>query len=447
MKVVNTSGIVDRALGPDPLTDDALALRFSQCHGDDLRYLAAKGTWFRWDGNRWRPESTLLAYDLARENCREAAREYGNGAAPTRVYSAKTVSAVEVMARADRHHATTIEQWDTNPLIFNARGETIDLRTGKCYAPRREDYITKLAGTAYAKPGTQHPRWSAFLERIAPDPELRAFLQRYVGYCMTGSVIEHKFVFAYGTGGNGKGTFTETIMKIMGDHATVADMGTFIAANQERHPTDVAKLHGARFAVASETQQGRQWDEAKIKLMTGGDKLTGRFMRQDFFDYDPTHKLWIVGNHKPRLKNVDEAMRRRLLLVPFQVKVPEKERDLRLGQKLRTEWPAILRWCVDGCLEWQRIGLAPPKIVTDATNDYFEDQDLVGQWLAERAQDGGPHAFTLTSQLFGSWKLWCDERSLNAGSSHAFSETLTDRGFAWKRAHGGARGFISLVLK
>ena len=323
---------------------------------------------------------------------------------------------------------------------------TMNLRTGESYPPRREDYITKISGTSCARPGTPHPLWSAFLERIAPDPELRAFLQRFVGYAMTGDTSEHKFVFAYGTGANGKSTFINTIMAIFGDYATVADVGTFIAAAQERHPTDVAKLHGYRLVVAQETREGRHWDEAKLKAMTGGDKLTARFMRCDYFDFVPKFKLWIVGNHKPRLTNVDEAMRRRMLLVPFLVQIPVEERDPQLFEKLKPEGPAIMRWCTDGCLEWQRIGLAPPKIVTDATDDYFDDQDVIGQWLEERTTDGGLHAFTALNQLFASWKSWCDERGLQAGGSQGVSDALADRGFV-RRKTNGVRGFRGLILK
>jgi putative DNA primase/helicase len=324
---------------------------------------------------------------------------------------------------------------------------TFDLRTGVSHAPRPSDYITKIAGTSCAAPGTPHPVWTAFLQRVAPDPELRSFLQRFVGYSLTGATTEHKFVFAYGTGANGKSTFINTIAAIFGNYATVADVGTFIAATTERHPTDVAKLHGYRLVVAQETEKGRRWDETKIKTMTGGDKMTARFMRCDFFDFIPKFKLWIVGNHKPRLDHVDEAMRRRMLLIPFLVQIPAEERDLNLGEKLKAEWPAILRWALDGCLEWQRIGLAPPKIVTEATDEYFADQDLTKQWLEDCTEDGGPFAFTTSSQLFASWKTWCDGQNIKAGSSKTLSDALADRGFTRKRVHGGVRGFASLVLK
>jgi putative DNA primase/helicase len=270
---------------------------------------------------------------------------------------------------------------------------TFDLRTGIGRPPSPKDMITKKGGCTCAPAGTPHPLWSAFLERIAPDPELRKFLKRWCGYSMTGATTEHKFCFAYGTGANGKSTFTNTIAGILGDYATVADVGTFIASNTDRHPTDVAKLHGFRLVVAQETEKGRRWDEAKIKTMTGGDRMTARFMHCDFFDFVPKFKLWIVGNHKPRLDNVDEAMRRRMLLVPFTVQILPEERDPDLPANLKAEWPAILRWMIDGCLEWQQIGLAPPKIVTDATDEYFDDQDLIKQWLEESTKPDTPTSF------------------------------------------------------
>jgi putative DNA primase/helicase len=324
---------------------------------------------------------------------------------------------------------------------------TFDLHTGIGRAPDPADYITKKSGCPAAPLGTSHPVWTEFLERIAPNPELRAFLQRYIGYCCTGVTREHKFAFAYGTGANGKSTFTNTILGIFGDYATVADVGTFIASNHERHPTDLAKLHGYRLVVAQETEKGRRWDESKIKTLTGGDKMTARFMRQDFFDFVPKFKLWIVGNHKPRLDNVDAAMRRRLLLVPFTVQIPPEERDPDLAERPKAEWPAILRWALDGCLEWQRIGLAPPKIVTEATDAYFSDQDIIQQWMEDCTSDGGPFAFTPTSQLFASWKNWCDERNLKPGSGNALSDALDDRGFERKKGGKGVRGFRSIVVK
>jgi putative DNA primase/helicase len=255
------------------------------------------------------------------------------------------------------------------------------------------------------------------------------------------------FAFLYGTGANGKSTFVNTVRGIFGDYATVADMSTFLASNSERHPTDLAKLRGARLVVAIETQKGRRWDETKIKALTGGDKITARFMRQDFFDFTPTFKLMISGNHKPRLTSVDEAIKRRLLLVPFVVQIPVAERDKDLADKLKAEWPAILRWMIDGCLEWQRIGLAPPAIVLDATEDYFAEQDTLQQWLDDCTEDGGEFAFARTADLFASWKTWCEARNLKPGSEQGFSSVLRDKGFQKKRNGVGQMGFCKLTLK
>jgi putative DNA primase/helicase len=223
-------------------------------------------------------------------------------------------------------------------------------------------------------------------------------------------------------------------------------MSTFLATKHDRHPTDVAKLHGHRLAIAQETEKGRRWDEVKIKSLTGGDKMTARFMRMDHFDFIPTFKLFITGNHKPRLENVDEAMRRRLMLVPFIVQIPEAERDTELANKLVPEHPAILRWMLDGCVGWQRMGLAPPASVTDATAAYFDDQDIIQHWLDECTTDAGPFAFSLSKELYASWKHWADEQRFEPGSLKTFSEGLQDRGFMKKRDSKGRQGFARLVL-
>jgi len=434
---------VDAALAGDPFTEDALALRFSERHEHDLRTLPQK----RNGSNGTMFAGALNPRCFARDSCRTDAKDYGNGKCPASVSSAKTVAAVERFAKADRRQAATLEQFDADDSLLTTENQTVNLCTGLERPPDPADYITKKTTCSATPAGTPHPLWTAFLDRItAGNVELQQFLQRYVGYCLTGITSEHKFVFAYGTGANGKGTFINTIAKILGDYATVADVGTFLASNQERHPTDIAKLHGAHLVVAQETDKGRRWDEAKIKTMTGGDVMTGRFMRCDYFDFVPKFKLFITGNHKPRLDSVDEAMRRRLLIVPFTVQIPVEERDTDLPEKLKAEWPAILRWMIDGCLEWQRLGLAPPKIVTDATDAYFDDQDVIRQWLDDCTEGGGPFAFVRSSELFASWKQWCDDRGIKTGSLQALQRALVDRGFTQKRMTQG-RGFSGLSLK
>jgi putative DNA primase/helicase len=417
--------------------EDRVALEFAQQHANDFRYVAASSQWMRWSESRWETENTLAAFDESRKLCRKA----GNA-------KAKTVAAVIALARADRTIAATMDQWDRDPWCLNTDA-TYDLRTGIARAPNPLDYLTKKTVCDAAPAGTPHPMWDAFLARItADDIELQQFLQRYIGYSCTGFTQEQVFVFAYGQGANGKGTFINTLSKIFGDYATIADMNIFLVTRNERHPTDLAKLRGARLVIAQETQKGRRWDETKIKALTGGDKITARFMRQDYFDFEPTFKLFIAGNHKPRLSTIDEAMRRRMLVVPFTVQIPPLERDRHLPDKLwSSERAAILRWCIDGCLEWQRIGLAPPNSVRKTTDEYFDDQDNLGQWIEECANpEAGIFGFELSSVLFDSWREWCTRQNLNPGSEKSFVEALRDRGFERSRKEHG-RGFAGISLK
>src|SRR5262249_17607563 len=213
----------------------------------------------------------------------------------------------------------------------------------------------------------------------------------------------------------------------------------------ERHPTEIARLKGVLLVHAQETTKGRAWDIAKIKNLTGGDRLTGRFMRGDFFDFNPTHKLLISGNTKPSLRHIDEAIRRRFILVPFMVTIPEGERDPKLVGKLKAEWPAILRWMVDGCLEWQRVGLKIPESIRQATDDYLADQDTLGQWIVDCVEHD-PNAFTLTRELFESWKAWCEARNLAQGTETAFADSLKEAGYDKDRRKYG-RGFSGIRLK
>jgi putative DNA primase/helicase len=332
---------------PPEYADDAIALRFSQRYGDDLRYTALWGRWRRWDGTRWRQDDTLVVFDLIRKYCRLVSAGCEDDKLSRRLTSAETVYAVERLIRADRRHAATVEQWDSDPLLLNTPAGTVDLRTGTLHAHRREDYCTKMTA---ASSGGPCPRWKEFLNRVTADnPELQDYLQRMFGYCLTGLTREHALFFLYGSGANGKSVFVNTFAGLLGDYSAIAPAEAFLASHFERHPTDLAGLRGARLVTAIETEQGRRWAEAKIKSITGGDPVTARFMRQDFFQYVPQFKLVIAGNHKPGLRSVDEAIRRRLHLIPFTVTIPPEERDLELPDRLREEWGGILQLAIEGC--------------------------------------------------------------------------------------------------
>jgi P4 family phage/plasmid primase-like protien len=416
--------------------EDSVALEFAAQHVDDLRYVAKSSQWMRWSNTRWQSEDTLAAFDQSRKLCRMAGDS-----------RAKTVAAVVTLARSDRRLAATADQWDADPMRLQTTRTTVDLRNGFEYPPDRTHYITKQAGTHLAPQGTPHPLWTDFLDKVTDaDEKLIGFLQRLAGYCLTGVTSEHVLAFLYGRGANGKGVFITTITRVLGDYAITAPMEMFLASKYERHPTEIARLKGARLVVAQETQKGRRWDETKLKVLTSSDRLSGHFMRQDYFDFDPTHKLIIAGNHKPTLSAVDEAIRRRLLLMPFSVQIPVEDRDPGFADKLIPEYPAILRWMLDGCLEWQRDGLAVPHRVREASDQYFANQDTLEQWIEDCLIVGDPRAFTTTRVLFTSWKAWAEARNVRAGTETAFAESLADKGHEQHRMKYG-RGFKGLELK
>jgi putative DNA primase/helicase len=407
-------------------SDDALALEFTEAYGNDLRYVDKWGQWLAWNGSCWCRDETLSVYDKARKICREAADRCGKKQIAQRVRAAQTVAAIERLARADRQHAATVDQWDADPWLLNTPGGVVDLHTGKMRPALREDYCSKITAVA---PGSDCPMWRKFLADItAGDKELQKYLQRVCGYVLTGLTYEHALFFLYGTGANGKSVFLSTIAGLLGDYSKVAPIETFTASQSEAHPTDLAGLQGARLVTATETEDGRRWAESKIKALTGGDRISARFMRQDFFDYVPQFKLVISGNHRPGLRSVDEAMRRRMNLVPFSVTIPIKKRDPKLAEKLRAEWGGIFAWAVEGCLAWQRVGLAPPKAVTSATDDYMAAEDALGRWLEERTIKAA-NARAGSSGLFHDWRQWAENAGEYVGSQKRFSQSLEARGY------------------
>lgn len=436
-----------------PFSDEHLTLYFSRIHRDDLRYTAAWGRWSVWDGQRWKEDKTRAVFDKARALCREAAAELqerrakkeakGIDRSPSQITNAGTIAAIERLARSARCHAMEIEQWDCDLWALNTPGGTVNLNNGVLRAHAYADHITKITA---ATPGGACPMWLQFLNRITDgDADYQRFLQRMAGYALTGATREHALFFLYGTGANGKSVFLNTNCGVMGDYAKTAPVETFLASTTERHPTDLAALRGARLVSAFETEEGRYWAEAKIKHLTGGDRIPARFMRQDFFEYTPQFKLLIAGNNKPSLRSVDEAIRRRLHLIPFTVTIPEEERDKELFEKLRTEWGGILAWMIEGCLDWQSQGLNPPPIVLEATADYLSDQDAIGLWIDERCEVGPDHRGTV-ADLFENWKEWCCTNDEDPGSKKLFSQRLEKQGF-WKKAWAEARGFVGIGLK
>lgn len=348
----------------DWTSEAGLARAFTRRNGQDWRYCAAWGKWLAWTGTRWSTDQRLYVMHLSREMCCAAALMSKAPPMSRKLASAASIAAVERIARSEPGLTSIADEWDANLWALNTPGGVVDLRSGRLGAHRREDGMTKIAT---ATPRGESARWRAFLGDVTGgDADLQAYLQRMAGYCLTGATSAHALFFLYGTGANGKSVFVNVLATILGDYATNAPMDTFMEARGDRHPTDLAGLRGARFVAAVETEQGRRWNESKLKAITGGDTISARFMRQDFFEYTPQFKLVIAGNHKPAIRNVDEAMKRRMHLIPFTVTIPPERRDGKLTEKLLAERNGILAWALAGCLQWQRTGLQPPASVLSA---------------------------------------------------------------------------------
>lgn len=421
-------------------SEDALALSFCEAQ-PLLRYVSVWNRWMLYEGPRWREDNTLAVYDRIRNHIRNCANNFKDKT----FTKAQIVAAVERLARADRRYAATTEIWDGDDWLLNTPAGIVDLRTGVRHAHEPRKYMTKITAAA---PSGECPTWRKFLLDVTGgNPEFVSFLQRVIGYAATGSIKEHAIFFFFGTGGNGKGTFLNTLQHCLAEYSAVAPMEIFTESAHDRHPTELAMLRGARLVFAQETEEGRAWAEAKIKALTGGDPITARYMRQDFFTYQPKFKLLIAGNHKPTLRNVDEAIRRRLYLIPFTETFTSDKRDLDLPEKLIQEVGGILRWIVDGTAAYLRDGLNPPPVVTAATAEYFHAENLFEQWLIDSCERGEGFWETPT-RLFASWRRFADSANERPGAQKQLAERLQAAGFrpGNSRSRGG-RHWCGLRLR
>lgn len=443
-------------LGAPFLSDQWLALRVVERRRADIRYVPSQGRFLVWDGARYNPDADLLAEDLVKLELRKIAAEVermGSTAKEKREFAEKAVaicsaskaSAVRNLIQSDRQIAVSAASLDHDPWTLNTPSGMIDLRSGRVF-PADPDQLCTRATTVPADFNGARPEWTRFLREATGDNrELENYLQRLAGYCLTGSTREQQLTFIWGPGGNGKSVFLNVLTGILGDYSRVASMDTFTASPNERHTTDIAMLQGARLVTASETQSGKRWDEARVKSMTGGEPVTARFMRQDNFTFHPQFKLVFVGNHKPAIRDIDAAMRRRIHLVPFTIE-PAKV-DNELAAKLREEWPAILAWAVEGCLLWQQHGLQAPTTVLEATKEYFKDEDAVGRWLEECCELGGDST-ELSASLFASWREWANVNGEFVGSQKRLSGELVKRKIGrWQHPQSRLMGFLGIRIK
>jgi P4 family phage/plasmid primase-like protien len=417
--------------GPEEATsrysEAALANLLDAKYGARIRYVAGWGKWFIYNGKVWKEDQTNRVFSYARKICAHVALPLngGNKTEQTmgrRLNSAQCISAAQSLPRI----AATMEQWDADPWLLNTPKGVVDLRTGHMRPHAPEDYMTK---STRVSPGGSCPRFLKFLDEVTNnDEEMVAYLRRKDGYSLTGVTTEHAVFFTYGDGRNGKTVKQNTTGFVLGDYCVAAPITTFIVTNYEQHPTDLAMLRGARLVRCSEVAKGQRWAEEKIKQMSGGDPITARFMRQDFFTYTPQFKLDFLGNVKPSLRTVDEAAKARFQMIPFTVFFEEEKRDHELEERLREEGPGILQWMIDGCLEWQRVGLKPPPKVVAATEEYLRQQDATEEWLRECCERNAPKASTIT-RLMLSWTQWAEAAGEFVGRRGDLVERLKAKGF------------------
>jgi putative DNA primase/helicase len=331
---------------------------------------------------------------------------------------------------------TTIDQFDSDDYLIATQNGTLNLRTLEFYKSKREDYLTLQLGVDY-DPEADCPRWKQFLEEVFDnDKELIEFIQKVVGYSLTGDTIEQLMFIFYGFGKNGKSVFINTIQSLLKDYAGTSSFKTFDVDKQNEQSNDVAALKGKRFVSMSESGADRKLNEPLIKQVTGGDKVSCRFLRCEFFEYVPQFKLFLATNHKPIISQSDFGIWRRIVLIPFTQNFEGREDDL-LREKLQSELSGILNWAIEGLRKWQSEGLKPfPKSVQEATAEYRKDSDSIGQWF-ESEMSEHPESKIKSSEAHQNYSEWCKENGCYAVGSRVFKASLEERGFRLKKESKG----------
>jgi len=432
------------ARGPDrvyDLSDVGNGQRLVYYHGKDIRYSHEWKKWLVWDGMRWAFDRVAEVYRYAKDtqirifqepplvkgSSKEAdAERTAIAKHASRSASMRAIDAMIKMASSEPTIPVLIQDLDRDPWLLNVRNGTVDLRTGGISDHKRESMLTKLCPVDY-DPTAACPTWIAFLDRImAGNQHLISFLQRAAGYSLTARFTEKALFIPFGGGDNGKSTFLNTIREMLGDYACQAAPDLLVVKKNDSHPTELADLMGMRFVTSIETEKGKRLAESLVKWLTGGDKIKARHMREDFVEFDPTFKLWLATNHKPRIKNTDQAMWVRIKLIPFEVHIPEAEQDKNLPDKFRDERPGILRWAIDGCTQWREEGLGLPQEITAAIQAYKGEMDVTGPFV-EKCCKLGPTLKISAAELHSAFSSWCQETGEFAYGKKEFNQRLCER--------------------
>jgi putative DNA primase/helicase len=415
------------------LTDLGNSERFIAHHGEDVRYCYPWRKWLVWTGTKWERDDAGRVHKLAKETVRLIYREASDAEDEDRrkaLAKHATQSEAEAKIRAMLELAKSEapispDDLDADPWLFNTANGTIDLRTGGLREHRREDLITKVAPVEYAQ-GATAPVWATTLERVLPSPALRAFFKKLCGYAICGEASEHLLPVLYGTGANGKSTVLNALLTAAGDYGMQA-APDLLVAKKGSHPTELADLFGMRLVASIEVEDGRRLAESLVKQLTGGDRVKARRMRQDFWEFEPTHTVFMAVNHKPIVRGTDTAIWRRIRLIPFTETIPPAEQDKQLPEKLRAELPGILAWAVEGCLEWRREGLQAPEEVRRATAGYRSEMDVLGDFLADRCFRG-ERLQVGKDELYKAYQMWSEEAGEKTETKRKFGMLLKERG-------------------
>lgn len=438
-----------------PWTDSGNADRLVDEIEGQAIYVASWGKWLIRDYTHWREDDDGAVLDRARRLMRRYLERADDGdKVPSkslkfalRSEQAPRIHAMIHLATSDRRIAVTHDQLDRDPWLVGVRNGTVDLRTGCLRDAEPGDFITKVVPVEF-DPDARCPTWERFLDQIFEgDTDLIRYLQRAIGYSLTGSVSEHVLFLCYGTGANGKTTFLETLRSLAGGYARQASFETFLAKRQGGIPNDVARLHGARLVTASEADSGRRLSESLVKQLTGGDIITARYLHREFFEFVPTFKLWLAANHKPAVYGTDHAIWRRIRLIPFSVTIPKEDQDRDLAEKLRLELPGILVWAVGGCVSWREHKLGDAPAIEKATQAYREEEDVLGEFLAERCVLGVDR-WVPVQDLFQAYRDWTEASGGPGFSKTKLGRILSERPEGLQSGkQGGRRVWFGIALR
>lgn len=429
------------------LTELGNAERIAFEYGHIIKYVSEIG-WMLWDGKRWNVDNKKeieritakvlrSLYDSEHESEVKWARycEKRN----IRMNSIKDLMPLVPGQRED---------FDKHDFLFNVQNGIVDLKTGELLPHDRKLHLTKIANIDYIK-DAQCPNWLNFLESIfMGDKELEEYMQRLVGYALTGDISEQIMMFLVGGGSNGKSTFINTIKDLMGDYGKQAKSDTFIKKKETGANNDIARLVGSRFVSAIESEEGERLSESFVKQITGGEPVLARFLRQEFFEFIPNFKVFFTTNHKPIIGGLDEGIWRRVKLIPFNLNLPSHLRDKKLPEKLSLEMPGILNWAIEGCLKWQESGLKEPRVVAEATGNYKEDMDILGPYLSECCYiDKENDSLKIESKdLYQDYLDFCYKSGETSVKNRAFYRMLETKGFERKKGNRNKTFFYGITM-